>query len=150
MEHILYWLWLTTKYRIANSKITRLFERFDSIEDIYLLKSFNNIYGISEKDRLLLMDKDLSKAKLAYALNMPVDNIELVQMSTEEFITSKADAADSYDLIYIGGNKSALKPSTDYTRYPLWYIETNTYNSTAVFSMFAHTGGIMLLTRAES
>ena len=59
MEHILYWLWLTTKYRIANSKITRLFERFDSIEDIYLSKSFNNIYGISEKDRMLLMDKDL-------------------------------------------------------------------------------------------
>ena len=42
-------LWLTTKYRIANSKITRLFERFDSIEDIYLSKSFNNIYGISER-----------------------------------------------------------------------------------------------------
>lgn len=89
---------------------------------------------------------DLSKAKLAYALNMPVDNIELVQMSTEEFITSKADAADSYDLIYIGGNKSALKPSTDYTRYPLWYIETNTYNSTAVFSMFAHTGEMAAVT----
>lgn len=89
---------------------------------------------------------DLSKAKLAYALNMPVDNIELVQMSTEEFITSKADAADSYDLIYIGGNKSALKPSTDYTRYPLWYVETNTYNSTAVFSMFAHTGEMAAVT----
>lgn len=65
MEHILYWLWLTTKYRIANSKITRLFERFDSIEDIYLSKSFNNIYGISERDKQLLMDKDLSKAKRA-------------------------------------------------------------------------------------
>lgn len=64
MEHVLYWLWLTTKFRIANSKITRLLERFDSVEDIYSSKSFNNIYGISERDKSLLMDKDLSKAEL--------------------------------------------------------------------------------------
>lgn len=83
---------------------------------------------------------DLSKAKLAYALNMSVDNIELVQMSTEEFITSKADAADSYDLIYIGGNKSALKPSSSYNIYPNWQVTTNASNSSAAFSMYAHTG----------
>ena len=83
---------------------------------------------------------DLSKAKLAYALNMPVDNIELVQMSTEEFITSKADAADSYDLIYIGGNKSALKPSTVYNMYPFWEVTANVADNTAAFSMYAHTG----------
>lgn len=85
---------------------------------------------------------DLSKAKLAYALNMSVDSIELVQMSTEEFITSKADAADSYDLIYIGGNKSALKPSDTFNVYPNWQVRDNVRNSTAAFSMYAHTGEI--------
>ncbi len=63
MEHVLYWLWLTAKFAAADSKITKLFERFDSIEDIYFSKNFNNIYGISEKDREHLLDKDLSKAE---------------------------------------------------------------------------------------
>ena len=63
MEHILYWIWLTTKFRIAATYVTRLFERFDSIEDIYFSKSYNNIYGINEKERALLLDKDLTKAK---------------------------------------------------------------------------------------
>ncbi|MGN0106962.1 MAG: DNA-processing protein DprA [Hominilimicola sp.] len=64
MEHVLYWLWLTTKFAAGDSKITKLLERFDSIEDIYFSKNFNNIYGISEKDKPRLMDKDLSKAKV--------------------------------------------------------------------------------------
>ncbi len=85
---------------------------------------------------------DLSKAKLAYALNMSVDQIELVQMSTEEFITSKANVADSYDLIYVGGNKSALKPSTAYS----YYTGSNSFNYQTVyqsgFTMYAHTGGL--------
>ena len=63
MEHILYWLWLTTKFRIAGTHAARLFERFDSIEDIYFSKNYNNIYGIKEKERSLLLDKDLTKAK---------------------------------------------------------------------------------------
>lgn len=85
---------------------------------------------------------DLSKAKVAYALNMSVDQIELVQMSTEEFITSKANVADSYDLVYIGGNKSALKPSTAYS----YYTGSNLFNYQTVyqsgFTMYAHTGGL--------
>ncbi len=63
MEHVIYWLWLTTKFRVANAKITQLFERFDSIEDIYFSKSYNNIYGIGEKEKALLADKDTSKAE---------------------------------------------------------------------------------------
>ena len=63
MEHILYWLWLTTKFRTANAKITRLFKHFDSIEDIYSSKSYNNINGIEEKEKKLLEDKDLEKAE---------------------------------------------------------------------------------------
>lgn len=108
---------------------------------------------------------DLSKAKIAYALNMSVDQIELVQMSTEEFITSKTDVAESFDLIYIGGNTSALKPHTGYLYYmanysssasdgSVSYMVSNWFTMktaaswntnpdiTAIYSMFSHTGEI--------
>lgn len=97
---------------------------------------------------------DLTKAKLSYALNIPADNIELVQMSTEEFITSKADVTDSYDLIYIGGNKSALKASGLWNKYPYpqndenLVIGTNApdaqkaVRNTASYTMYSHTGEI--------
>lgn len=83
---------------------------------------------------------DLSKAKIAYALNMSVDSIELVQMSTEEFITSKADASDSYDLIYIGGNSSALQPLGSYNYWPNWGINVSTVDNTTAYCMYSHTG----------
>lgn len=85
---------------------------------------------------------DLSKAKLAYALGKSVDDIELVQMSTEEFITSKADSADAYDLIYIGGNSSALKPVGAYNVWPNWYLNPSTVDNTTAFSMYTHTGEV--------
>lgn len=90
-------------------------------------------------------DWDLSKAKIAYALGMSTDQIELVQMSTDEYITAKADVADAYDLIYIGGNMSAFKNSNAYgvdvatadnTIYPI------RQESIGVYSMYTHTGEI--------
>ena len=35
MEHILYWLWLTTKYGVTPSKIKVLLEYFKTVEEIY-------------------------------------------------------------------------------------------------------------------
>ena len=63
MEHILCWLWLTSKKGMSSDKISRLFRYFDTVEDIYSAKSYNNIYGISDSDKRMLQDKDLSKAK---------------------------------------------------------------------------------------
>lgn len=63
MEHVLYWLWLTTKKRMNSEKITRLLERFETVEDIYSSRSFYDIYGLSPKDASALMDKDMSVAK---------------------------------------------------------------------------------------
>lgn len=63
MEHILYWLWLTTKYGISPSKIEVLLEHFKTIEKIYFSKNFNNIYGLNDKIKSSLTDKDLSKAE---------------------------------------------------------------------------------------
>lgn len=51
---------------------------------------------------------ELSRAKLADALNIPYNKINLVQMSTEEFAGDKTEVLGTYDLIYIGGNTSAL------------------------------------------
>lgn len=62
MENMLCWLWLTSKKGISSDKITKLFKYFDTVEDIYSAKSYNNIYGISASDVSMLMDKDLSKA----------------------------------------------------------------------------------------
>ncbi len=53
---------------------------------------------------------ELSKAKIADALGMDAGAINLVQMSTEEFAASKVDVLGTYDLVYIGGNTTALKP----------------------------------------
>ena len=38
MEHILYWLWLTTKYGVTPSKIKVLLEYFKTVEEIYFSK----------------------------------------------------------------------------------------------------------------
>ena len=43
MEHILYWLWLTTKYGVTPSKIKVLLEYFKTVEEIYFSKNFNKI-----------------------------------------------------------------------------------------------------------
>lgn len=83
---------------------------------------------------------DLSLAKVSYALNMRADQIELIQMSTDEYITAKADASDSYDLIYIGGNMSAFKNTTAYGLAPNYYGRSNWLANEAFYSMYTHTG----------
>lgn len=83
---------------------------------------------------------DLSLAKVSYALNMRADQIELVQMSTDEYITAKADASDSYDLIYIGGNMSAFKNSKAYGLAPNYFGRPSWVVNEAFFSMYTHTG----------
>ena len=45
---------------------------------------------------------ELSKAKLADALNLPIDKINLVQMSSEEFACDKSEVLGKYDLVNIG------------------------------------------------
>lgn len=57
---------------------------------------------------------ELSKAKLADALGLSANQINLVQMSSEELATSKVEIAGTYDLIYIGGNTTALKGIEQY------------------------------------
>lgn len=57
---------------------------------------------------------ELSKAKLADALGIPYNKINLVQMSAEEFAGDKTEILGTYDMIYLGGNMTALKDSARY------------------------------------
>lgn len=63
MEHILYWLWLTTKYGVTPSKIKVLLEYFKTVEEIYFSKNFNNIYGLSDKINQVLQTRIYPKQK---------------------------------------------------------------------------------------
>lgn len=63
MKRKLYWLWLALKPRINPTKITCLLERFESIEDIYLAKEYNNIQILKPHEKNELKDKSLDAAK---------------------------------------------------------------------------------------
>lgn len=56
---------------------------------------------------------EISKAKIAEALNMDASKIIVDHMSTEEFACNKSELLGKYDMIYIGGNTTALTPLTD-------------------------------------
>ncbi len=62
-ENLLYWVWLTIKPVISPMKITWLWERFETIKDIYTETEYNDIAGIGDKEKKALRDKDLSEAK---------------------------------------------------------------------------------------
>ena len=66
MEHILYWIWLTSKNVINSGKITSLLENFSDIEEIYEAKSYKNIKNIGDKEEAALKDKSLNEAKHIY------------------------------------------------------------------------------------
>lgn len=57
---------------------------------------------------------ELSEAKIADALDMDINNVQVVHMSSEEMAASTTDILGTYDLVYIGGNRSALKDATQW------------------------------------
>ncbi len=60
---------------------------------------------------------ELSKAKIAHAFGLTVDQVTLVQMSSEQLASTKEDILGKYDLVYIGGNISALKSAMERSRF---------------------------------
>lgn len=52
---------------------------------------------------------ELSTAKIAHATGLKLSQIEVDHMSTYELNTKRSTLIDSYDLIYIGGNDSAIR-----------------------------------------
>lgn len=100
---------------------------------------------------------ELSKAKIADALNLSVDQINLVQMSSEEFACDKAEVLGNYDLIYIGGNTTALKSREQYrslTGLATWgttigdhspNVNLARLNELPIYTMYSHTGDMVNL-----
>ncbi|MBO5087893.1 MAG: DUF5057 domain-containing protein [Lachnospiraceae bacterium] len=90
---------------------------------------------------------EISKAKIAHATGLPYDQIEVVQMSTNELSSSKEVLAESYDMVYIGGDSSAYVP---YESLNWGGGGTGEYNgkdnrdkwedNLTAFTMFTHTG----------
>lgn len=62
-EHMLCWLWLTTKKSLSPEKITTLLEYFETPEEIYRTKSFAPFRGIGERALKELSDKSLRTAE---------------------------------------------------------------------------------------
>lgn len=98
---------------------------------------------------------ELSKAKIAAAFNLTTDQITLVQMSSEQFASTKEDVFGTYDLIYIGGNTSALKKAGDYGAYGLIAKNSasltlnnllknpNDLSKMPIYVMYSHSGELI-------
>lgn len=95
---------------------------------------------------------ELSKAKIAKALGLKYSQIRLDQMSTEEFISDKNVVLETYDLVYIGGNATALTPRSLMAPYGLTKpgIPGAAYDYFPVFDMYTHTGYPVLLQASPS
>ena len=90
---------------------------------------------------------DLTKAKIAYALRdlgVKYGDVDLTQVSTEALVGMSEDVMASYDLIYIGGDISAMDRSLDevYAYNPIGN-GTGAYAlgyGIPTFIMYTHTG----------
>ena len=89
---------------------------------------------------------DLTKAKIAYAIDgVSYSQIELTQVSTEALIGMTEDIAATYDLVYIGGDISAVDRDVDgqFNKYTsLQGIGGYFASMMPVFIMYTHTGSI--------
>lgn len=97
---------------------------------------------------------ELSKAKIAEAYNLSVDQITLVQMSTEQLAATKDDILGNYDLVYIGGNTTALKTAADYASYATTLSSTtigsvmkdhiDDLKKLPIYAMYSHSGEMVV------
>ena len=65
MSNTIKWLWLTTKRGLSSVKISRLVEKYGSIEDIYSRTSYD-VPHLTKEDTAALCNKSLDTAKRTY------------------------------------------------------------------------------------
>ncbi|MDE6434256.1 MAG: DUF5057 domain-containing protein [Lachnospiraceae bacterium] len=87
----------------------------------------------------------LSKAKIAYATGLKMNQIQIDQMSTDEFISSKNVVLETYDLVYIGGDTSALISNAYKMGYLSYSYNEQVKKVLTNFEMFTHTGQLIPL-----
>lgn len=102
MERKLYWLWLSLKPRINPTRITCLLERFDSIEDIYNAKAYNNIQGLKPSEKSELADKSLDKAKRVFE-EVQECGAEVITFDDENYPESLRRIIDPPYVLYAKG-----------------------------------------------
>lgn len=102
MDNRMYWMWLTAMSGITNGDITALFERFDSIDDIYSAKDFGGISGIKPLARLKLKDKSLKKAEAMLKYSKEKD-IKILTYDSPEFPDSLRCISDPPYVLYLRG-----------------------------------------------
>jgi len=73
----------------------------------------------------------LSKAKIAHALGVSYDEVRVVHMSSAEFAASKGTLLDNYDMIYFGGDTSAVTSDS--------YLHSKK-NGMNFYRMYRHNG----------
>lgn len=101
-------------------------------------------------DKTEYYEFDLTKAKIAYAVDgVQYGDIELTQVSTEALVGMTEDLVASYDLIYIGGDISAMDRSLEeiYAYNPIGNGVGASALSSGIpsFIMYTHTGMLQLV-----
>lgn len=106
------------------------------------------MYGVSEDeidDKSEYYAFELSLAKVAHFTGLSADQIQIDYVSVNELISDKPVLSENYDLIYIGGDASALLPATavnyagtDFT----WQTDilAKALSSMTSYDMYTHTG----------
>jgi hypothetical protein len=94
---------------------------------------------------------ELTTAKIVAATGLKYNQIQVDQMSTDEFITDKDVVLDTYDLVYIGGNVSALTPAVYGQDYAGNFSPNSQMNLflqdmyVTRYGMYTHTGNAVYL-----
>ena len=97
-------------------------------------------------------DWELTKAKVAEAVGIDPNKINIVHMSTEELAASKEPILGTYDLIYVGGNRTALKSAGDWRsvsglmRYAGGvgnHVSADNLPYLPIFTMYSHNGDMV-------
>ncbi|MBQ7707634.1 MAG: DUF5057 domain-containing protein, partial [Lachnospiraceae bacterium] len=98
-------------------------------------------------------DWEISKKKIADAVGIDASKIQIVHMSTEELAASKEPILGTYDLIYVGGNKTALKEPQNWRNLAglmNWgYMSTSgasleNYKYFPIYTMYTHNGDMVV------
>lgn len=109
---------------------------FDGNNSVTEMETTGDFSSISTSNEDKIQDYyawEISKAKVAHATGLSMDEIVVVHMSTTEFNSSKATLLDNYDFIYVGGNNSSIKSIPFFT-------QTRQGSSTNVYNMYYHNG----------
>lgn len=146
-----------TKKDMDNSKYTNI----DGIKGSYYNDPNNIVYGNTKEEITEGTEYyafEMSKAKIAHALNLAYDDVEVEQMSVNELISSKEVVVEYYDMVYIGGDISAFVPYNvfnysggDTANYEGGY--DNNFAATKIltsFDMYTHTGNFLKFEKGTS